>query len=285
MMSEPDLLHARHVMENLDFVLYQDIFLNETGEYADIILPAVSFAEKDGTFTNSDRRVQLIRPGIQPPGEARPDWEIIQDLALRVEEKLDHKESAGFGFAHPSRIWDEMAELTPAFQGITHERVEKEDGVHWPCPTPDHPGTPYLFTDTFPRGRGKLTPLAYRPSVELPDKEYPLILSTGRVLYHWHGGTMTRRSKLDDIYPEALVEIHPDDAQDIGVISGDWVKIRSRRGEIEVKVLVTQRSSKGMVFLPFHFVEAAANILTLDARDPQAKIPEYKVCAVAVEKS
>jgi len=284
MMSEPDLLHARHVMENLDFLLYQDIFMNETGEYADVILPAVSFAEKDGTFTNSDRRVQLVRPAIKPPGEARPDWEIIQDLALRVEEKLAHKRSPGFTFTHPSQIWDEMAELTPPFQGITHERVEKEDGVHWPCPTPDHPGTPYLFTDTFPRGRGKLTPLAYRPSVELPDNEYPLILSTGRVLYHWHGGTMTRRSKLDDIYPEALVEIHPDDANDIGVNSGDWVKMRSRRGEIEVKVLVTQRSSKGMVFLPFHFVEAAANILTLDARDPQAKIPDYKVCAVKVEK-
>ena len=284
MMSEPDLLHARHVMENLDFLLYQDIFMNETGEYADVILPAVSFAEKDGTFTNSDRRVQLVRPAIKPPGEARPDWEIIQDLALRVEEKLARKGSPGFTFTHPSQIWDEMAELTPPFQGITHERVEKEDGVHWPCPTPDHPGTPYLFTDTFPRGKGKLTPLVYRPSVELPDNEYPLILSTGRVLYHWHGGTMTRRSKLDDIYPEALVEIHPDDAKDIGVNSGDWVKMRSRRGEIEVKVLVTQRSSKGMVFLPFHFVEAAANILTLDARDPQAKIPDYKVCAVKVEK-
>jgi formate dehydrogenase alpha subunit len=284
MMSEPDLLHARHVMENLDFLLYQDIFMNETGEYADVILPAVSFAEKDGTFTNSDRRVQLVRPAVQPPGESRPDWEIIQDLALRVESKLGREKSVGFSFTHPSQIWDEMAELTPPFQGITHDRVQEENGVHWPCPTPDHPGTPFLFTETFPRGKGKLTPLAYRPSVELPDKDYPLILSTGRVLYHWHGGTMTRRSKLDDIYPEALVEIHPDDANDIGVNSGDWVKMRSRRGEIEVKVLVTQRSSKGMVFLPFHFAEAAANILTLDARDPQAKIPDYKVCAVAVEK-
>lgn len=284
MMSEPDLLHARHVMENLDFLLYQDIFMNETGEYADVILPAVSFAEKDGTFTNSDRRVQLVRPAVQPPGESRPDWEIIQDLALRVESKLGREKSVGFSFTHPSQIWDEMAELTPPFQGITHDRVQEESGVHWPCPTPDHPGTPFLFTETFPRGKGKLTPLAYRPSVELPDKDYPLILSTGRVLYHWHGGTMTRRSKLDDIYPEALVEIHPDDANDIGVNSGDWVKMRSRRGEIEVKVLVTQRSSKGMVFLPFHFAEAAANILTLDARDPQAKIPDYKVCAVAVEK-
>ncbi len=284
MMSEPDLLHARHIMESLEFVLYQDIFMNETGEYADVILPAASFAEKDGTFTNSDRRVQLIRPGIISPGEARPDWIIIQDLASRVEEKLEVKTSIGFIFENPSQIWDEMAELTPPFQGISHERIQKEDGVHWPCPTPDHPGTPYLFAESFPRGKGALTPLAYRPSLELPDDEYPLILSTGRVLYHWHGGTMTRRSKLDDIYPEALVEIHPSDAEKIGIITGDWVKMRSRRGEIEVKTLVTERSAVGMVFLPFHFVEAAANLLTLDARDPQAKIPDYKVCAVAVEK-
>jgi len=284
MMSEPDLLHARHVMEELDFVLYQDIFMNETGEYADVILPAVSFAEKEGTFTNSDRRVQLIRKAILPPGEARADWDIIQDLALRVEDKLGKKQSVGFKFENSAQIWDEMAELTPPIQGITHERVEREDGVHWPCPTPDHPGTPYLFTESFPRGKGKLTSLEYQPSAELPDKEYPYILSTGRVLYHWHGGTMTRRSKLDDIYPEALVEIHPEDALNIKVASDDWVKLRSRRGEIEVKVLVTERSPQGLVFLPFHFAEAAANILTLDARDPQAKIPDYKVCAVAVEK-
>ncbi len=284
MMSEPDLLHARHVMEELEFVLYQDIFMNETGEYADVVLPAVSFAEKEGTFTNSDRRVQLIRKAVQSPGEARPDWQIIQDLALRVEKKLGLESSAGFNFTHPAEIWDEMADLTPPFQGITHQRIKQDSGVHWPCPSADHPGTPYLFKDTFPRGKGKLTPLTYRPSAELPDQEYPLILSTGRVLYHWHGGTMTRRSKLDDIYPEALVEIHPRDAEDLDVSSGDWVKIRSRRGEIEVKVLVTQRSPEGMVFLPFHFVEAAANLLTLDARDPQAKIPDYKVCAVAVIK-
>jgi len=284
MMSEPDLLHARHVMEELDFVLYQDIFMNETGEYADVILPAVSFAEKEGTFTNSDRRVQLIRKAILPPGEARADWDIIQDLALRVEDKLGKKQSVGFKFENSAQIWDEMAELTPPIQGITHERVEREDGVHWPCPTPDHPGTPYLFTESFPRGKGKLTSLEYQPSAELPDKEYPYILSTGRVLYHWHGGTMTRRSKLDDIYPEALVEIHPEDALNIKVASEDWVKLRSRRGEIKVKVLVTERSPQGLVFLPFHFAEAAANILTLDVRDPQAKIPDYKVCAVAVEK-
>jgi len=284
MMSEPDLLHARHVMENLEFVLYQDIFMNETGEYADVILPAVSFAEKDGTFTNSDRRVQLIRPAIQPPGEARPDWEIIQDLARRVQKILGVTSSVGFNFEKPAEIWQEMADLTPPFQGITHERIEGENGVHWPCPTPDHPGTPYLFEESFPRGKGKLTPIAYRPSSELPDDEYPLILSTGRVLYHWHGGTLTRRSKLDDIYPEALVEIHPRDAEEYEISSGDWVRVRSRRGAIEARTLVTERSPEGTIFIPFHFVEAAANILTVDARDPQAKIPDYKVCAVAIEK-
>lgn len=284
MMSEPDLHHARQVMANLGFVLYQDIFMNETGEYADVILPAVSFAEKAGTFTNSDRRVQLIRPAITPPGEARPDWVIIQELARRVEDKLGMIGSAGFAFEHPAEIWDEMAELTPPFQGISHGRLERESGVHWPCPSEDHPGTPYLFSESFPRGKGKLTPISYRSPAELPDEEYPLILSTGRVLYHWHGGTLTRRSKLDDIYPEALVEIHPRDAKGLGVSTGDRVSLRSRRGRIEVKALVSERSPIGTVFLPFHFAEAAANILTMDARDPHAKIPDYKVCAVVLEK-
>ncbi len=280
MMSEPDLRHARHVMEELDFVLVQDIFMNETGEYADIILPASSFAEKEGTFTNSDRRVQLIREAVPAPGEARADWEIISDLAQRVEAKLGRDTSAGFDFGSASAIWDEMARLTPDFQGITHERIAREDGVHWPCPTPDHPGTPYLFIEAFPSGKGKLTPLNYRPSQELPDDEYPLLLSTGRVLYHWHGGTMTRRSKLDDIYPEPTVEIHPKDAQPLDIHAGDWIKVRSRRGEIKVKALITERSRPGMVFIPMHFAEAAANELTLDARDPKAKIPDYKVGAV-----
>ncbi len=280
MMSEPDLRHARHVMENLDFVLVQDIFMNETAEYADIILPASSFAEKEGTFTNSDRRVQLIREAVPSPGIARADWEIIGDLAQRVEAKLGRSASAGFDFRSASAIWDEMARLTPDFQGITHERIAREDGVHWPCPTPNHPGTPYLFIDAFPSGKGKLTPLNYRPSQELPDDEYPLLLSTGRVLYHWHGGTMTRRSKLDDIYPDPTVEIHPQDAQPLDIHAGDWIKVRSRRGEIKVKALITERSRPGMVFIPMHFAEAAANELTLDARDPKAKIPDYKVGAV-----
>jgi predicted molibdopterin-dependent oxidoreductase YjgC len=175
-----------------------------------------------------------------------------------------------------------MARLTPPFQGITHQRLEKESGVHWPCPTPDHPGTPYLFTDSFPRGKGQLVPLEYTEGAEIPDNDYPFILSTGRVLYHWHGGTMTRRSKLDDIYPEPTVEVHPIDASSLGIQPNDWIEVRSRRGKIEVKALVTERSPQGMVFIPFHFAEAAANELTLDARDPQAKIPDYKVCAVAI---
>ena len=283
MMSEPDLHHARHVMEGLDFVLVQDIFTNETSEYADVILPAASFAEKIGTFTNSDRRVQLVRKALDPPGEARPDWVIICDLAGRVEALLEREQSAGFSFTSASEIWDEMAELNPPFQGIDHARIQRESGVHWPCPTPDHPGTPILFAETFPRGKGRLTPLSYKPGAELPDEDYPYVLSTGRVLYHWHGGTLTRRSKLDDIYPEPTVEIHPDDAREVGVAAGDWIWVRSRRGKIRVKALITERSPRGLVFIPFHFAEAAANELTLDARDPLAKIPDYKVCAIALD--
>ncbi len=283
MMSEPDLRHARHVMENLDFILVQDIFMNETSEYADVILPAASFAEKEGTFTNSDRRVQLIRKAIDPPGEALPDWVILCELATRVEALLQTETSAGFSFSDASTIWDEMADLTPPFQGISHARIQRESGVHWPCPTPDHPGTPTLFADTFPSGKGRLTPLEFKPGAELPDEEYPFVLSTGRVLYHWHGGTMTRRSKLDDIYPEPTVEIHPVDASQVGVSHGEWIRVRSRRGQIEVKALVTERSPQGLVFIPFHFAEAAANELTLDARDERAKIPDYKVCAIALE--
>ena len=283
MMSEPDLRHARHVMESLDFVLVQDIFMNETSEFADVILPAASFAEKDGTFTNSDRRVQLVRKALAPPGEARPDWEILCDLAKRVETLLEREQSAGFSYASASEIWDEMASLTPSFQGINYDRIQRESGVHWPCPTADHPGTPTLFADSFPRGKGRLTPLTYTPSAELPDEEFPYVLSTGRVLYHWHGGTLTRRSKLDDIYPEPMVEIHPDDAREVGIAAGDWIRVRSRRGKIRVKALITERSPRGLVFIPFHFAEAAANELTLDARDPLAKIPDYKVCAIALE--
>jgi predicted molibdopterin-dependent oxidoreductase YjgC len=281
MTSEPNLNHAQHALEELEFIVCQDIFMNSTGRMADVILPAVSFAEKDGTFTNSDRRVQRVRQALAPVGESRPDWQILCDLAQRLEARLDLP-NAGWDYEHPADIWEEMRGLTSDFAGITYPRLEREEGVHWPCPSADHPGTPYLFSETFPRGRGKFWSLDYDTDSELPDDEYPFVLSTGRVLYHWHGGTLTRNSKIDEIWPEATVEIHPDDAQQLGVVNGDWVALNSRRGEVQVRVLVTGRSPQGLVFLPFHFVEAAANLLTNDKTDPRAKIPDYKVCAVNI---
>ncbi len=285
LMSEPNLAHARHAMDALDFIVCIDIFMNETGEMADVILPSASFAEKDGTFTNSDRRVQRVRQAIPPVGASRTDWQIICDLAVRMEALLGMSQSAGFVYNHPGEIWEEMRQLTPDFAGITYERLEREGGVHWPCPSTDHPGTPYLFEDGFPRGRGKFWSLEYGSDSEATDAEYPYHLTTGRVLFHWHGGTMTRRSKLDEAYPEPVLEMHPDDAHALSMISGDWVEVTSRRGSVVCRVLVTGRSPVGTVFLPFHFVEAAANVLTMDKIDPRAKIPDFKMAAVRLSKT
>jgi formate dehydrogenase alpha subunit len=282
--SEPNLNHARHAMEQLDFVVCQDIFLNTTGKLADVILPSTSFAEKDGTFTNSDRRVQRVRAAIPSLGESRPDWQILCAVARRLEAELGQAPSAGWDYEHPSQIWEEMRRLTPDFAGITYERLEAEGGVHWPCPDFDHPGTPYLFAESFPRGRGRFWTLEYGTQSELPDAEYPFLLSTGRVLYHWHGGTMSRRSKLDEVWPEATVEVHPADAERLGVTTGDWLRATSRRGSIELRAMVTGRSPESMAFIPFHFVEAAANVLTDDRLDPRAKIPDFKVCAIRLER-
>ncbi len=284
LMSEPNLDHARHALAALDFLVCIDILPNETTEFADVILPAVSFAEKDGTFTNSDRRIQRVRKAIEPVGQSRPDWQIICDLAQRMETLLGVDHSAGFDFPDVDSIWEEMRLVTPDFYGINYERLEREGGVHWPCPTLDHPGTPYLFADEFPRGKGKFWPLEFGTDSELPDSEYPYHLTTGRVLFHWHGGTMTRRSKLDEIFPEAILEMHPDDAQREGIASGDWIEVSSRRGAITCRALVTGRSPVGTVFLPFHFAEAAANALTLDRVDPRAKIPDYKMTAVRLRR-
>ncbi len=285
MISEPNLTHTQHALEKLEFLVCQDIFLNETGEMADVILPATSFAEKDGTFTNSDRRVQRCRTAVPPVGESRADWEIICDLGRRVEKRLGLQLDHGFNFGHPSEIWEEMRLLTPDFWGITYERLDREGGVHWPCPAPDHPGTPYLFEDEFPRGRGKFWEVPFGTDSELPDDEYPLNMTTGRVLYHWHGSTMSGRSALEQAFPEAVCEIHPDDAAEAGFETGDWVEVRSRRGAIKMRALVTGRSPRGTVFVPFHFAEAAANLLTLDKVDTRAKIPDYKNTAVQVVKT
>jgi predicted molibdopterin-dependent oxidoreductase YjgC len=304
LMSEPHINHARHAIQHLEFFVAQDIFFNETNVYADVILPAASFAEKDGTFTNSDRRVQRVCKAIAPPGQARADWEIVADLARRsitriCQESDQHPDSqcremdqamcqaaeqalAGWSYAHPSEIWDEMCRVTPDFAGISYERLAREGGVHWPCPAPDHPGSPYLFAESFPRGRGKFWPVPYGTQSELPDADYPFVLSTGRVLYHWHGGTLTRASALTDIWPECTVEMHPADAGRLSLETGDWVDVSSRRGSITARLLVTGRSPEGTVFIPFHFAEAAANVLTDQRLDPRAKIPDYKVCGVQV---
>lgn len=283
MMSEPNQNYARHALEQLQFLVCQDIFINETGEMADVILPATSFAEKDGTFTNTDRRIQRCRAAVPPVGNSRADWEILADLGRRIEQRLGLTLTAGFAYTHPSEIWEEMRHLTPDFWGVDYARLEREGGVHWPCPDFDHPGTPYLFTDEFPRGKGKFWEVQYGTESELPDEQYPFNLSTGRVLYHWSGSTMTGRSAIEDVYPEAVCEMNPDDAAALHLTTGDWVNISSRRGSITMRLLVTGRSPRGTVFVPFHFAEAAANKLTLDRIDSRAKIPDYKNTAVKIE--
>lgn len=285
LMSEPNLDHARHALEALDFMVAIDILPNQTTDYAHVILPAASFAEKDGTFTNSDRRIQRVRQALPLVGQSRLDWQIICDLARRMEAELGIETSAGFDYANAEDIWEEMRRVTPDFYGITYERLDREGGVHWPCPALDHPGTPYLFAEDFPRGKGKFWALDYGTESELPDKDYPFHLTTGRVLFHWHGGTLTRRSKLDEIFPEPVLEIHPDDARMLEIDTGDWIEVVSRRGRIVCRALVTGRSPAGTVFLPFHFAEAAANLLTWDKVDPRAKIPDYKMTAVRLRKT
>ena len=280
LLSDPDANHVRAAFERLDFLVVQDIFLTETAQMADVILPGASFAEKDGTFTNTERRVQRVRRAVAPPGEARADWEIL----CRLGERLTGR-SEGWAYGSPAEVMHEIAALTPIYGGVAYERLEGR-GLQWPCPTADHPGTPYLHRDGFARGKGRFIPAEYRPPAEQPDDDYPLLLTTGRVLFHYHTGTMTRRSPtLTEQGNEPFVEIHPDDAAQRAVTSGDRVCVRSRRGQIELAVRVTETVPPGVVFIPFHFAEAPANALTHAALDPTAKIPEYKVCAVQVTRA
>ncbi len=277
-MSDPDSNRVRKALEKLEFLVVQDIFLSDTAQYADVVLPAASFAEKDGTFTNTERRVERIRKAIEPLGEAKPDWEILCEIARRCGYK-------GMDYSHPSQIMDEIAQVTPIYGGISYGRLDPF-GLQWPCPSKDHPGTPYLHKDKFAKGKGSFMPCVYKVADELPDGEYDFVLSTGRVYWHWHTGTMTRRtSTLDREVPDGYVEINPRDAERLMVRKGDRVKISSRRGEIITQVLVTEKVKEGSCFVPFHFKEAAANVLTNPALDPVAKIPEYKVCAVKLEKA
>ena len=279
LMSDPDLNHVREAFADIDFLAVQDIFMTETAEYADVFLPASSWAEKEGTYTNTDRRVQRVRKLRDLPGQAREDWEIIHDLAARMDYDM--------GCSSPAEIFDEIARLTPSHAGLSHDRMDREGGIRWPCPSPDHPGELWLFGDRFPTEDGKATmhPVDFRESTEIPDDEYPLIFNTGRVLYHWHGGSITRTAKgLDEIYPEALIEISPEDADSLGIQKSGKVRVSSRRGTLECRAWITKRVPPGTVYMGWHFHESAANLLTINALDPISKIPEYKICACRIER-
>jgi formate dehydrogenase alpha subunit len=286
LLSEPDLHHAEKAMEQLEFLVVQDLFMHETAERAHVFLPAAAFAEKEGTFTNSERRVQRVRQALQPPGQARPDWWITAELAKRVGRRLGIALDRQFTYAGPAQIFDEMAALTPFLGGLSHARLDREGGLQWPCPTPDHPGTRFLYADSFPRGRGRFVPAAQtREAAELPDADYPMVLNTGRLLYHWHGGTITRRVPgLLALAPRLLVMIHPADARRLGIDDASPVRVISRRGELDGWSKLTDDVRPGAIFVPFvKLQESAANFLTNSAFDPASKIPEYKVCAVRVE--
>ena len=276
-LSDPDANHIKASLEKVEFLVVQDMFMTETAQLADVILPSGSFAEKDGTFTNTERRVQRIRKAIEPLGESRPDWLITCQIARSMKAK-------GFDFENPSQIMNEIAKLTPSYGGISYDRIEK-GGLQWTCPTAEHPGTSILHTEIFTRGKGKFTPLEYKPPAEVADKDYPLTLTTVRSLYQYHTGTMTRKVKgLNTMLGEERVEINPIDAEALSISDGDCVKVTSRRGQVAAKARITGITPVGVVTMDFHFGESAANILTNPALDPVSKIPELKTCAVRVEK-
>ena len=276
LLSDPNANKVKDELKHLDLLVVQDIFLSETAELAHVVLPGVSFAEKEGTFTNTERRVQRIHKAFEPIGNTRPDWQIICDLSSRLGYPME--------YSSPKEVMDEIASLTPYYGGIRYERLEGL-GLRWPCPTADHPGTPFLHKDKFTRGKGKFHITPYVPAPELPDEEYPFLLTTGRVLYHYHT-MISRKSKgLSEIYPEGVIEINPEDALRLGIKpENELVEVSSRRGKVHVKSKVAGNLPPGVVFMTFHFKEAATNLLTLDVLDPVSKIPELKVCAVKIQK-
>jgi len=288
-MSDPDTKHIRHCFASIDFLVLQEIFPSETAAYADVLLPGVTFAEKTGTVTNTERRVQMVHQAIPKLGDAQDDWWITAELAKRIlTSTLNRVPSdapfSGWEYASTSEIMDEINALTASYGGITHARLEAGERLQWPCPTLDHPGTPILHTKQFTRGKGKFMPIDHVPPAEKPDDDYPMIMSTGRVLYHWHGGQMTRRAEgLMQVYGQALIEVNPNDAEKWGLAENQFVRVTSRRGHIEAQAWVTDRVPPGMVYANFHFPNASANELTQAVLDPVAKIPEYKVTAVKVE--
>ena len=288
-MSDPDSNHVRKCLSQADFIVLQEIFPTGTSPYADVILPGTSFAEKDGTFTNTERRIQMVHKAIEPLGDSQEDWKIIAQLAkfmLKEPGKRPIKDSkfSGWDYVNTSEIMDEAAALAPLYAGVNHKRLEDGERLQWPVLGRDHPGTPILHVGKFTRGKGRFMPIEHIPPAELPDDDFPYLLNTGRVLYHWHGGEMTRRAKgLLSVYDEPLVEINPIDAEILGANNEDRIRITSRRGSIEAIAWITDRVPPGSIFANFHFPESPVNELTIAALDPKAKIPEYKVSAVKLD--
>jgi formate dehydrogenase major subunit len=277
LVSDPDLRHAEEALKKLEILIVQDIFLTETARLAHLVLPGACFAEKDGTFTATDRRVQRVRKAVDPPGEAKQDWQIIAEIARA-------QGLAGFQYDSPEKIFGEMASLTPIYRGITYEKIEK-DGIQWPCGAPEHMGTAFLHKDQFSKGKGSFVPVAYREPAEKTDEAYPFWLTTGRIGFHYHTRTMTGVSPtLQKEVKEAYMELNPVDAAPLGIEEGERVQVTSRRGAIVLEARLTPRVNRKVVFIPFHFAKSAANVLTSRALDPVAKIPEYKVCAVRLTR-
>ncbi len=279
LISEPNVSRLEQGLNKVDFVVVQDIFLNETCRFADVVLPAACFAEKDGTFTNSERRVQLVRKAVDAPGQARADWRILTDLAVAC--------GADWDFGHPSEVYAELVRDAPKFSGISHERIEQRGlGLQWPCPDEGHEGTEYLHVGRVLRGKGLFQAVDYRPSAEPADDAYPLVLSTGRTLYHYNAATQTRRTPgLIAKQPESFIEIHPKDAGKRGIANGDLVEVSSRRGAVKVRAILSRQVRRGCIWMPLHFPDARANLLTVDAGDAVTGTAEYKVCAAQVVKT
>jgi predicted molibdopterin-dependent oxidoreductase YjgC len=274
--SEPNSRRVARHLGRLDFIVCQDIFMSETARLAHVVLPAACFAEKDGTFTNTERRVQRVRKAVNPPGTAKADWQILCEMSTAMGYPMS--------YSSPREIWDEIAALTPSLGGISYERIDRV-GLQWPCPTGDHPGTKFLHKDRFTRGKGLFQAIAFRPPAEPTDAEYPLILSTGRTLYNYNIGNMTRPTPvIQSKQPENFVEVHPDDAGKIGVRGGDMVRVTTRRGSLVVRASVSRKVRPGALWMPFHYVESCTNTLTNDAFDNVTRTAEYKVCAARIEK-
>ncbi len=273
-LTEPNANEIHSGLDNLEFLVVQELFMTETAQYADVVLPGSSFAEKDGTFTNTERRVQRVRKAIKPLA-GLADWQTIARISKAMGYPMDYQ--------HPGEIWAEMAELTPSMKGISYPRLE-EKGIQWPCPSEDHPGTPYLHGDTFTRGKGLFQPAEHVEPAEMPDDEYPILLSTGRILYHYNVSTPYSPG-IQSMWPEEKAQVHPEDAARLKIEDGEKIKVISRRGEVNTRVEITDKVQPGMIWMSFHYKETPTNILTSHGVDPITKIGEYKVCAVRIEKA